>query len=286
MPRAHHQRVRIAARHGLRKATVIFTFWTYTLMAPIGCVLFALLAFAWRRDALRRARRLQALTVRAYRFLHAWLTFADIARFDPNRGLAGLPEGPCVVVSNHPTLMDITAISATIGGGCTIVKQKLYRRRLLHGLLAGAGHIQGPSPDHVSIGPIVEQGVERLRQGFRVIVFPEGTRSRGGRLLPFGRTAFEIACRAGVPLVSLKVDCEPAYLSKEVPAFRPPHPTPELRLEVLAVDDPTTLGLDGKGLLRRVESRYRAWRETTAPAGTYSISELETTPCPIISKTG
>jgi len=264
---------------------VVVTLWTYTVMAPFGCAIFALLSFLWRRDPLARSRRLQALTVRAYRVLHAWLSFTDIARFDPRRPLAGLPSGPCVVIANHPTLMDITAISAAIGGGCTIVKQALYRRRLLRGLLADAGHIQGPAGDLVSIGPIVDEGVARLRQGFRVIVFPEGTRSPAGGLHPFGRTAFEIACRAGVPLVSLTVTCEPVYLSKEVPLLRPPHPTPALGLDVLAVDDPAALGLDGKALRRRVEARFRAWRGLSSPDDS-SIPELEPTPCRIISKTG
>ena len=38
-----------------------------------------------------------------------------------------------------------------------------------------------------------------LGRGYNVLIFPEGTRSREGKLLPFARTPFEIACRAGVP---------------------------------------------------------------------------------------
>lgn len=286
MPRVNHHPVRDAVERGVRTVGAGLTVWTYTLMAPFGCVLFGLLAFAWRRDPLQRARRMQRMTVAAYRFMFAWLRLAGIVHFDPRRTLEGLPAGPCVVIANHPTLLDITAISAMLGGGCTIVKQKLYQRRLLKGLLVGAGHIGGPVADLVSIGPIVDTSVQRLRDGFSVIVFPEGTRSPAGRLHSFGRTAFEIACRAGVPLVSLTVECQPVYLSKEVPLFRPPHPKPVLRLAVLSIDDPAAHGHDSKSLRRQVEGRYRAWRAQTASAGSPSIPELKGSQCQIISKTG
>jgi len=73
--------------------------------------------------------------------------------------------------------------------------------------------------------------------------------------MPFGRVAFEVACRAQVPLVSLAVRCEPVYLSKQVPPLRPPHPMPRLEVELLDVwepDEETT----SRTLRARTERRY------------------------------
>jgi 1-acyl-sn-glycerol-3-phosphate acyltransferase len=232
-------------------------------MAPLGLAGFFGLCWLWRKDPLERARRIQALTVKAYRFQHDWLRFTHITNFNHRWLIEGIPEGPCVVIANHPTLMDITSISAVLGGGCTIVKPQMFRRPLLHPLIVGAGHIEGPSADVITIGKVVENAVERLKSGFRVIIFPEGTRSKESEMLPFGRTAFEIACRAGVPLVSLTIQCNPVYLSKEVLVYRPPHPTPQLRLGLLSVDDPAAVNHDSRELRKVVQDRYKTWWNQT-----------------------
>ena len=245
--------------HGSPKLRVYFTVGSYTLLAPFGLVILALLYLLWRRDPVKSAKRLQRVTVFAYRFMHDWLRFTGITNFNHRWPVEGIPDGACVVVSNHPTLMDITSISAVLGSGCTIVKPAMFRRKLLNPLLVGAGHMEGPGSDLISIGSVVGAAKERLDQGFRLIVFPEGTRSRGGKLLPFGRTPFEIACRAGVPVVSLTIECEPVYLSKEVPLFSPPSKSPQFRLKLLAVDDPASTNNDSKELRHKIEGRYKAW---------------------------
>jgi 1-acyl-sn-glycerol-3-phosphate acyltransferase len=55
-----------------------------------------------------------------------------------------------------------------------------------------------------------------------VLVFPEGTRSPDHDIRPFGRTAFEIASRAGVPVVPIVLHADPPALKKGVPFHRFP----------------------------------------------------------------
>ncbi len=266
MPNAAQLQTRDAWAYPVRKLAVVLTVGVYAVIAPFGWAGFAVLCALWRADPNRRARRLQRVTVVAYRLMHDWLRVLRIADFDHRRGLAGMPEGPCVVVANHPTLMDITAITATLGGGCTIVKPAVYRRWLMHRLLVGAGHVEGPGTDVVAIQRVVQAAVERLRSGFSVIVFPEGTRSPAGGLHGFARTPFEIACQARVPVVSLTVRCDPVYLSKDVPLFRPPRATPRLRLALLAVDPPASFEDGSRGLRDRVAARYVDWQRGASTA--------------------
>ena len=50
--------------------------------------------------------------------------------------------------------------------------------------------------------------------GLDVLIFPEGTRSPfGSGLQPFHRGAFEVAARANVPVVLLKLTCSPPALA-------------------------------------------------------------------------
>ncbi|MHC5209628.1 MAG: lysophospholipid acyltransferase family protein [Planctomycetota bacterium] len=258
MPRPS-QRVAHDVLRFLRKLRVILTVTVYTVLAPFGYALFALAYAVGSRHPLRRIRRMQRITAGAYRILHAWMHWTRIARFDRRKALLDLPPGPCVVVANHPTLIDVTAILATLGEGFTVAKPALYRRRSLRPLLMGAGHIEGPGGDPVAAGRVIEEAANRVRQGFSLVIFPEGTRSVGGRLLPFGRAAFEVACRARVPLVSVAIRCDPAWPSKEVPLLDPPHPVPRLELRTLAIDDPARVDYDSRRLRRMVEGRFQRW---------------------------
>lgn len=243
----------------LRQIRVILGVSVYTLLSPAGYLWFAVLLHLGTSDPTRRARRLQRTTAAAYRFMHDFLRVTRIARFDHRRVRVDRPAGPCVVVANHPTLMDITALTAVFGGGSTVAKPALFRRRMIRPLMVGAGHIEGHGDDPVAAGRVVEAAVDRLARGLTVIMFPEGTRSRPGEMGPFGRAAFEIACRARVPVVSVGIRCEPLWLSKEVVLFDPPHPMPDLRLEGLATDDPAGVDYDSRALRSSVEARFRAW---------------------------
>ena len=51
----------------------------------------------------------------------------------------------------------------------------------------------------------VETAVKYLKEGLSFAVYPEGTRSRDGRLLPFKKGTFLIAIRAGVPVVPVSI---------------------------------------------------------------------------------
>jgi len=246
-------------QRAVRTLAVTISVVGYSIVAPFGYLIFAFLVWLWRRDPKQRALRLQKCTGYGYRFLHAWLRWLRIAHFVPKNALPDLPPGPCVIVANHPTQIDVTAVGASLGGASTIVKKAVFRMRMVQPLLKGAGMFEAPGDDPMSVGSVIDEGVQRLREGMRIFVFPEGSRSPADGLRPFGRVAFEIACRARVPLVTVGIRCKPVWLSHEVPMFRPPHPMPRLTLEQLAIDHPDREGIDSKTLRERVETRLRAW---------------------------
>lgn len=47
---------------------------------------------------------------------------------------------------------------------------------------------------------------ERIRAGSNILIFPEGTRSKDGRILPFKKGPFVLALEAGVPIVPLAIE--------------------------------------------------------------------------------
>ncbi|MCA9671221.1 MAG: 1-acyl-sn-glycerol-3-phosphate acyltransferase [Myxococcales bacterium] len=205
----------------------------YFAAAPLGYTILTLIARVPSRDPARRAKVLQAIMRRAFLLMHDTLRMLRLLDFDPRDVPAQLPEGPCVLIANHPCHADVTAIMATFHDVVTAVKPSIYRRRWLRPLMEGSGQFEGAADGLLDVAPVIDAAVARLQSGFNVLVFPEGTRSPVEGLHRFGRTAFEIARRAGVPVVPILIEYWPRWLTKEQPLFRAPRGTPTMRLRTL-----------------------------------------------------
>jgi 1-acyl-sn-glycerol-3-phosphate acyltransferase len=113
------------------------------------------------------------------------------------------PRGPFVIVANHLSYMDDFLLAYVVRRYCG---EKLYiptNRKAFRGVLRSWLHLAGGA---VEIDPEDrDQSYRVLRRliddGRIVLMFPEGTRSDGSRLLPFRFGAFNLARDAQVPIV-------------------------------------------------------------------------------------
>jgi 1-acyl-sn-glycerol-3-phosphate acyltransferase len=122
-------------------------------------------------------------------------------------GLAHVPLGqPVVYASNHTSMFDIWALAATLPGSTRFVaKQELGRIPLVGRAMRTAGHILIDRTNRARAFDAYRQAGETIRGGISAIVFPEGTRSRTGELLPFKNAPFALAIAAQVPIVPVYV---------------------------------------------------------------------------------
>lgn len=124
------------------------------------------------------------------------------------KGLENVPNRPCFLVGNHQSALDIPLLFAVSEGRVRFMaKDSLFRVPLFGWVMRMYGHVPIHRGDARATLAALEQMVERVqRQPMSLVVFPEGTRSPDGGLLPFRIGAMKICQRAGLPVVPFAID--------------------------------------------------------------------------------
>ncbi len=113
---------------------------------------------------------------------------------------AGIPlAGPCLVVANHVSWLDIFALNAW-GATVFVAKAEIRRWPVLGWLVAGAGTLFIERGNRRAAAAIAQAMVERFARGERLGLFPEGTTSDGLSVLPFRTALLQPALHADVPV--------------------------------------------------------------------------------------
>ena len=121
-------------------------------------------------------------------------------------GAEHLPDGPIIVMSNHASNFDILAMLGYFPRPLSwIAKEELFRIPVFGWSMRRGGYIPLDRGDGRKALKSMDQAARLIKDGTSVIVFPEGTRTRNGRLLPFKRGGFLLAVKAGVPVVPVSI---------------------------------------------------------------------------------
>jgi 1-acyl-sn-glycerol-3-phosphate acyltransferase len=86
-----------------------------------------------------------------------------------------------------------------------IYKKELRRIPILPRCWDIGGFVPIDRKDRIQSDRAIEQAAENVRAGKSFLVFPEGTRSRTGELLPFKKGAFILAIKAQAPIVPIAI---------------------------------------------------------------------------------
>eukprot|EP00429_Kryptoperidinium_foliaceum_P026601 CAMPEP_0176153418 /NCGR_PEP_ID=MMETSP0120_2-20121206/78372_1 /TAXON_ID=160619 /ORGANISM="Kryptoperidinium foliaceum, Strain CCMP 1326" /LENGTH=338 /DNA_ID=CAMNT_0017490477 /DNA_START=129 /DNA_END=1145 /DNA_ORIENTATION=- len=149
-------------------------------------------------------------------FSHVWgVAVLKLTRSYPEwEGLDKLKKfydsqsGPAMFVANHCSWMDIPFLGATVGwrNYKLVSKKELGIVPILGSAIRAGGNIMVDRSDRKSQLKTLKQGINYLKkEGIHLCTFPEGTRSRTGRLLPFKNGAFKMAHKAGAPVIPLSI---------------------------------------------------------------------------------
>jgi len=193
------------------------------------------MAYLFSNDTARNYQRLNTLFYRIFFKLVRGLMPACRWEIDP----AVKQIRSSVVVSNHISYLDPILLISLYARHTTIAKARLFRIPFYGKMLALSGYL--PS---AATGPLADLMLQRMNDmpgrlaaGTNLIIFPEGTRGRDGRIGRLNKGAFKIArlCRAPVKVL---------FISNTEKLFKPgrflfdTQRANTIRVELLAAIDP------------------------------------------------
>lgn len=132
-------------------------------------------------------------------------------------GRENIPVGrSCIFMSNHVSNMDPPVLLPCVPGMTSVfLKQELMGIPLLGRAMRLAKFVPvSRGNDREAAERSVRAAAEALRSGLHITVFPEGTRSPDGKLLPFKKGAFFLAADTGAPIVPVVLSGTQRMMSK------------------------------------------------------------------------
>ena len=156
---------------------------------------------------------------------------------------------PQLFVVNHQSLVDILVLATVLPVRFGFVaKSELFHIPFLGWHMRRAGFIPIDRQHPRRAARTLLEAAERIRGGLNAVVFPEGTRSPAGALLPFRGGAFLLAIRAGVPIVPVVLRGTAGIVRKGEWSVHPA----TARVACLSPIDPTSAGEDRALLSKQV----------------------------------
>ena len=112
-----------------------------------------------------------------------------------------------IAVANHLSVLDIMVCFLAIPVPIRfLAKKELFRIPILAPAMRAIGIVEVDRTARSAIHEQVNrQARELVASGRSLIIYPEGTRSRDGELLPFKKGAFTMAVAGGIPVLPLTI---------------------------------------------------------------------------------
>ncbi|HEY2454377.1 MAG TPA: lysophospholipid acyltransferase family protein [Scandinavium sp.] len=186
----------------------------------LSLIWFNILLVCVRNPARRRsiARRSIATSFRFFLWVTKTMGVLDY-RFHGKEILR--EESGCLVIANHPSLLDYVLLASVMPETDCMVKSALLKNPFMSGVIRSADYLINSQAD--SLLPASQQ---RLDNGDTILIFPEGTRTRYGEPMTLQRGAANIAVRCASDVRIVTIHCSERMLDKQskwydVPPVKP-----------------------------------------------------------------
>ncbi|MBW2564854.1 MAG: 1-acyl-sn-glycerol-3-phosphate acyltransferase [Deltaproteobacteria bacterium] len=215
---------------------VFATGLSFTLFGIGGLILslvyFPLISFLFKSEVQKKQIVRSSVSL-GFRLFMNFMHYIGVLYFHKKKIEILQNEKSCILIANHPTLIDVIAIIAYCPDACCVVKQELWENFFLKGVVQNAGYV--PNIDSTNL---LEKCKKSIENGDVLIIFPEGTRTKPGQPPVFQRGAAHIALNLKCPVRCVEIQCQPLTLTKGLPWYQVPERRTDYTIEVKNRIDP------------------------------------------------
>lgn len=123
-----------------------------------------------------------------------------------------------IIIANHPSLLDVVLLLANIAHINCVVKASLSKNIFLFGAIKASGYILNTANEE-----LLQKSIEALKSGESLLIFPEGTRTKGK--ISFHKAASYIAIHGAKSLSAIFIKMHPKSLQKDSKWYNTPAQT-------------------------------------------------------------
>ena len=114
-----------------------------------------------------------------------------------------------IIVASHPSLIDIVLLIGKIPNSVCIAKQGLMKNFIMRNIVKHAYIVNGGDSSE-----FITEAKQLLAEGFNIVIFPTGTRTKKGEDIKIHKGAAQLAIASGVDITPIKIDCDYEFMQK------------------------------------------------------------------------
>ena len=194
--------------------TLYITIWVVIATLVLGILVIVLSFFVRSGNSLHKIARFwgkSILVVSRIKVTVKGMSNLDLAH-------------PYIYMPNHQSNFDIPVMLGHLKVQFRwLAKMELFKIPIFGHAMRKAGYISIDRYDRESAFKSLETAAQKIKNGVSVLIFPEGTRSRDGKLGAFKKGGFVLAIDSGVPIVPVVIEGTHEIMTKGKFQVNPGH---------------------------------------------------------------
>lgn len=194
----------------------------FVLLFMIVYLLFSI--FVWIFEAIVGVFSKKAMERQCFRFVQWGFTCVrNIAGIRLETiGLENVPKDkPVLYIGNHRSFFDVVISYSQVPGITGFISKKEVQKVPLLSTWMKINHCLFLDRKDLRQGlKVITDAIEEVKRGYSIFIYPEGTRSKDGKLGDFKAGSFKIATRTDCPIIPVAISGSDDVFEKHIPFIR------------------------------------------------------------------